>query len=445
MATIYFTNNADSGDGSCRAAWASASAGDVITPDPKSFSGDTIEILLASQWAARSIALTLDGGDFRIILNGQGTQRFTAGTSANIEHTFRNVDFKNFTRTDQTTVAPAYYSGLGSLTFENCKFYGNVGPTGSSFIRTASSVAATLTFINCVAYDNGTTGYGRIIYASASTVTLTGCTFYAVAATGSTVTDSGCILISDPNDLTAAGFVSAQSFDFRLTPDSPNLTGGLTSGTDILGHTRDGALGAYAGSWFVVGANASESITDRVVVDYVELEDTATVNFEAQDAALTARRGSTVGAASLEASAGVTGYFAAPDLDVSDATLSGVVACYYGANVTSFAAEFVDESTVGFTITKTTAAAVLVERRVGSSWSVVSVDAGASTRVPNVTTTTTFRSYDGARFLTSTVSVGDGSIFWRILDWAVVDTSGGDGSDAWKVEAWAVDPEIEKD
>lgn len=445
MATIYFTNNADSGDGSCREAWANASAGDVITPDPNSFSGDTIEILLASQWSARSLALTLDGGSFRVILNGQGTQRFTTGTSANIAHTYRNIDFKNFTRTDQTSVAPAYYSGLGSLTFENCKFYGNVGPAGSSFIRTTASVNAALSFTNCIAYDNGTSGYARIVYAPASSVTLTGCTFYALASTGSTVTDSGCILISDPNDLTAAGFVSTQAFDFRLTPDSPNLTGGLTTGTDILGHTRDGALGAYAGSWYVVGANESASISGREVVDFVELEDAATVSFEAQDAALTARRGSTVGAASLEASAGLSGYFAAPDLDVSDATLSGVVACYYGANVTSFAAEFVDESTVGFTIVKTTAAAVLVERCVGSSWSVVSVDAGDSTRVPNVTTTTTFRSYDGARFLKSTVSVGNAAIFWRILDWAVVDTSGGDASDAWKVEAWAVDPEIEED
>ena len=48
MSVIYFTNNADNGDGSLRAAIASAQPGDVIRPDETVFErGSTIEIALA--------------------------------------------------------------------------------------------------------------------------------------------------------------------------------------------------------------------------------------------------------------------------------------------------------------------------------------------------------------------------------------------------------------
>ena len=48
MATLYFTNNADSGDGSFRAAWASMTNGDVVEPDPEVFAGDVVEILISN-------------------------------------------------------------------------------------------------------------------------------------------------------------------------------------------------------------------------------------------------------------------------------------------------------------------------------------------------------------------------------------------------------------
>ena len=62
MSIIYFTNNADKGDGSLCAAIMSAKDGDVIRPDESVFErGSTIEILLASTLTIDK-TLTLDGG-----------------------------------------------------------------------------------------------------------------------------------------------------------------------------------------------------------------------------------------------------------------------------------------------------------------------------------------------------------------------------------------------
>ena len=63
MATVYFTNNADSGDGSLRDALATAASGDVVTYSDSAFaSSDEIVILLSSELAPHSMRdITIDG------------------------------------------------------------------------------------------------------------------------------------------------------------------------------------------------------------------------------------------------------------------------------------------------------------------------------------------------------------------------------------------------
>lgn len=73
MAVIYFTNNADSGAGSLRAAITSAQSGDIIRPDESVFErGETIEITPASSVSIDK-SVTLDASPFRVRLNLQDT------------------------------------------------------------------------------------------------------------------------------------------------------------------------------------------------------------------------------------------------------------------------------------------------------------------------------------------------------------------------------------
>lgn len=440
MATIYFTNNADSGDGSLRAAWTSASAGDVIMADPNSFSGDTIEILLSANWSVRALELTLDGGVFRIILNGQNTHRVGTGTSASIVHTYRNVDFKNFSYTGTGSTAvqyPMYLSGFGSLTFTNCRFYGNHCASGatSNFMRTTSISGATLTFNNCLAYANGTNETGRFVQSGAGTFILNGCTFYSNVNGSFTNNDS---LLASAVDFGLVDFVDILNNDFRLLPSSPYLTGGTLTGTDFLGHTRSGSKGAFDGSWLVVAANGSSTLSSNLSVDYCDIENGATITFSGTDRILAVTKGATIGTATFAASTGSNGYLATASISSSaSATFSDVTPCEYGAEITAFSASE-SGGTVGFSITKTNNKQILLERNVGGSWQTVTDNATNSTTVSDVTTTTTFRVFDGVNFLTATVAVATVSPFWRILDWSVAGTSGGGSGSAWTVDAWAI-------
>lgn len=73
MAVVYFTSNASTGAGSLVEALQNASPGDVVRPDETVFErGSTIEIALASTLNVDK-NLTLDGGPFRVALNGGGS------------------------------------------------------------------------------------------------------------------------------------------------------------------------------------------------------------------------------------------------------------------------------------------------------------------------------------------------------------------------------------
>lgn len=91
MAIVYFTNNASSGSGSLVDAVANAQPGDVVRPDESVFErGSIIEIALASSLDVDK-NLTLDGGPFRVRLNGGGSVACVVATGFNVS--FMSFDF----------------------------------------------------------------------------------------------------------------------------------------------------------------------------------------------------------------------------------------------------------------------------------------------------------------------------------------------------------------
>ena len=99
MATIYFTNNADSGDGSLRAALAAASSGDIVTYSDSAFAdSDEIVIPLSSELVSPTYSdITIDGRGKRIVLDAQGVSSLlrTVTTNQSFVHKFINIDFIN--------------------------------------------------------------------------------------------------------------------------------------------------------------------------------------------------------------------------------------------------------------------------------------------------------------------------------------------------------------
>ncbi|MBQ9875369.1 MAG: hypothetical protein IJM30_13020 [Thermoguttaceae bacterium] len=414
MATVYFTNNSDSGDGSLRAALASASAGDTIAPDPNvAWNGD-IEIALESVLPSKSISI-VGTPEHRIVLNGQGVNRFyNVSTSLNI--TFQYVDFKNGYRSD---AAPFYISRLGaedSWTFESCRFYGGSGNYAGGIQLASANTTGTVALNNCVAFNNTARGtynstipcpaFLYVASASLATVTINGCTLAkesnraAVGGTGGTVTKTNSLIDGENSvDFANAGFVDATNCDFRLTATSPYLTGGASTGTDFLGHARSGSIGAFDGSYFVVAANGTAKISANTTIDYLEVGAGATVSFSGTDRILAATEGATVGAATFSATTGSTGYLALPSgASTSSATLTGVKATTYGASVTSFSASRSGQN-IALTWTETTGKSFLIEKSTdnGATWETVA----ASTPPYSFLSVgaASFRTFDGVSFV----------------------------------------------
>jgi hypothetical protein len=224
MAVIYFTNNADAGTGSLRAAIASAQPGDVVRPDETVFErGSAIEIVLASTLSVGK-NLTLDGGPFRVHLNGGGAIR-CASVAANVTATFIGVDF-----------VAGYNNGVGGginapgttdVTFERCGFYGCNGTFGGGSYTTGTTRYNDCAFLGCAATESG-----GAVYASKETtlngVTAAGCvaankgdSLCIVNGTATAVNAILCGSVGNPQFLTATGSVvgvASSSVGFVASP-----------------------------------------------------------------------------------------------------------------------------------------------------------------------------------------------------------------------------------
>lgn len=274
MTTRYFSNNAATGNGSLYEAVNTASAGDIITPDPSVFGvGERIEITLASELRI-PVALTIDAGKTHLIL-----------TCANggVIDCRESTGFNDFDARGVAFVGRVLVGGDSSTTL-NCNFYKCVFK-GSHDTRHSLHCMG---YSNLKVYDSAfICGASNPFYAAitGATYTFTRCTFAANKKNENSAgrlqaTYIDCI---DNTDLATAGFANVPStldavditkweeYDFTPLPSSPYATGATTGTgeTDIHGNHRGWsnsgdtsyALGAYevviADYYFMNGANAS--------------------------------------------------------------------------------------------------------------------------------------------------------------------------------------------
>ena len=414
MGTIYFTSNADSGDGTLRDAITNANAGDVIQPDPVAFanSGD-ITILLSSGLPLNSVSI-VGSTTQRIILDRQANGYFYRITSSGQTLSFENVDFANARRTTSNE-SPFYIASANtSVSFINCKFYGNVGAY-SGFLRgVTAATGSTLTFRNCVAWNNSftnstyTADFFTFQSGANADISVIGCTFdcpnipflnpNAVVKTDSLLGGS-----NDWNiDFSTVGFVDRSANDYRLAPGSAYLTGGTLAGSDILGHTRTGSIGAFDGSWIV--ATGSATVSANQTVDWLDLGASAVLTLDGQDRILTVARGVYSVATGAAVVSATNGFVVAPAAtDLANATLTNVVCAVSGAGASNLAA-----TTTGISWSATdSTVSVVLQRQNGATWTTIAQTAGTSYST-TLAAGSVVRLFDGVNFLTATVPVPPG-------------------------------------
>lgn len=393
MAIITVTTTADSGAGSLRAAITAANDGDVIQFDATVFpSGTTTAILLASSIGINK-AVTINAGAAetpqRVALDAQGAGRclyLQSDASVGVI----GVIFRN---ASQAGNGGAIYCGSTyPCEFTDCVFDSSTGNTGGGL---STTVAAELLFARCAFTNNTASGNGGALYASSSaSLTIAFCEF--------------------------AGNTSSAGVERR----GVYLAG--TSAVTIYKSTLD-ALFVYT--------TAAASITAGIVtVAELTLQNNVVVSIT-DGAALTVTTTATIGSATLSSDG--RGYLAtAAGIDTSAATLNNVVACTYGAGLTSFT---INDAGAIWTADDLTTTVLLETRDNGGDWDTLAQAAGGS-YVATFGVGTVARAFDGARFWVAEISA-----YWQVASFVVANNGGGGAGDSaacWVVENKTITPNI---
>lgn len=428
MATIYFTSNADSGSGTLRAALNSAEAGDVIMPDPNVFTSGPVVIAISSTLPAFPNNATLDGGELGIVIDGQNLSM--GGTSAfKSSGTTLTVINVTLTRYKVTSNAPIMLNSIdGNYTYKRCKFVENTG----MWFGCVYLLKGSMSLYDCLITGNVSTGstntVGGMTIASGQTLNFVRSTlcgnrkanvngasrlnnvnsFVGLTAPeidGVTPEEIGFVNPPPSAVIPEADYTEGdwESWDFRLKPTSPYLTGASyqSGDKDLLGHDRTGSWGCYDGSWIVVGANGSGTVSADTTVDWLEVASTGTLTLSGSDRILTVTRGVFVVSGAAITSA-TRGYVVAPSVsDCSSATLTNVVCCISGAGASNLSA-----STTGFSWSATDSTkTVVLEKQVNGAWTTVAQASGTSYSTA-LSVGDSVRLFDGVNFFTATVEGG---------------------------------------
>lgn len=163
MAVVYFTSNASTGAGSLVEAIKNASPGDVIRPDETVFErGSTIEIVLASTLTLDK-SLTLDGGPYRVRLDGDGLARCcSVASGVNVEMTSFDIVGGGWNSQTNANVGNANGAGVSiagdsSIALNRCGFFGCRGTYGGG-LAIATNATAELSdcvIVGCYARGSG--------------------------------------------------------------------------------------------------------------------------------------------------------------------------------------------------------------------------------------------------------------------------------------------------
>ena len=275
MATIFFTNTNQIGDGSLYQTVLDAQEGDVVTPDPTVFGvGERVVIDFADILKIER-PITIDAGKTRLILrrttasaaprdilidcvystivsfNARGVAfngRVLVGGSGQ-KHRFDKCIFGGF-----ATVRNSFHTtGNCNVEFNDCAF---ICGAGSPFYGTATK--SIYNFMRCTIAANkaNETSTGRVAATYVDCIDEPGLTTAGFA--------------NVPTNLDAVDVTKWEEYDFSPLPSSPFATGGTSAEnkTDILG-SRRGYVDATGATQYAVGAyevvNANYYLAPNVV------------------------------------------------------------------------------------------------------------------------------------------------------------------------------------
>ena len=426
MAIIYFTSNADSGDGTLRAAIADANDGDVITYDPAVFTSGPIVIYPATALITANKNLTYDGGELGIVLDGQGAN-LSAVSLANVTVNIINFTIKCLHRNQ---AAPVYLNDAdGVLNLHRCRIvdnenryftavYANAGICNIyDSLLAGNNVTTSGNFGGgCGAGANGAVNLYRstVIYNTqnnlygAARINRTD-SFVGLSPptiSGETPEEIGFINPPAADVISLGSWTEGawENYDFRLAPGSAYLTGAAYNpgDLDLLGHARAGSWGAFDGSWIV--ATGSATVSANQTVDWLDLAASAVLTLDGQDRILTVARGVYSVATGAAVVSATNGFVVAPAAtDLANATLTNVVCAVSGAGASNLAA-----TTTGISWSATdSTVSVVLQLQSGSTWTTIAQTAGTSYST-TLAAGSVVRLFDGVNFLTATVPVPPG-------------------------------------
>lgn len=273
MATIYFTNNASTGDGSLRLAIAAATDGDVIAPDPAVFAaGETIVVALTSALTV-SKSLAIDAGATRLRLE-RSSQKVLSTLRA-------EADAGTLRLVGVDVVGEVTVVTTPEIALERCRLYGNasnacgVRATPGAIITLTDCLVTGFSFRGVFCYQTGSITLVR------TTIAGNGQDVYKGSAVGYSAVDS----IVSPR-CSEAGFVAPppdtlepvdlalpwEEWDLRLLPTSPYATGATPAPGeyDVEGNARgvlDGGATRYAVGAYEVVDSGVHIVTTTAFAD----------------------------------------------------------------------------------------------------------------------------------------------------------------------------------
>lgn len=483
--TLVVTNTNDSGSGSLRAALASARAVDTVTFDA-SLSGSTITLAsgLTITNAVEIVGLVDANGKPDITISGANTYRILSGdykmTLSNLVFEFagdhaiynENADGSSFTNCDfiHNSATDSYGGAVllmgnnpasETVTFTDCRFTLNESIKSSSMLGFGGAV--TTQYISAVYsgcdFTSNTAGgaYGGAVaqFSPTATISLTNCTFTgnttipknassgmkdsggAVYAVG-TLTASGCTFDTNSVDNVYDGDEGGAVYlgndgtltNCTFTGNFANTNGGAIctyyANVKLPGCTFSGNTAANGADYY---GDTSSDLTVQsgiVTIPNVYIKSSAGVGI-ANGAALSISNSATI----LGSVGAITrGYLATPPgTDLTSASLTNIVACDYGAGVSTFS---IDEDSADWTAVNSNIS-VLLEKKVNNAWQTLAQPTGTSY-------STTFvdgdeaRIFDGVQFrtasavvpttlvVTNTNPTGAGSLSQAVIDARAVDT-----------------------
>jgi predicted outer membrane repeat protein len=234
---VTVTSNADSGDGTLRAALSDQQDYDIITMD-SALTGQTIA--LNAQLNINK-SLTINGNGVTLTPGGIDSSLLWIDSTAEV--TIRRIRFKD----GRTGSYGAVTNYNGKLTVESCIFSGNQNTYSSSDAAGGAIYSSgSLTVLGCTFYNNSAP-YGGALELRSGTLTLAGNLFYDNRAnTGNVVYNYSGTVTSLGYNVTDSGGFTFTTGDVSATENSiSSVSFNPSTGSAVLGKVTPSAIANY--------------------------------------------------------------------------------------------------------------------------------------------------------------------------------------------------------